>query len=84
MVDQIYLNFSIPGWIIFLISLFLFGVAIAYYLRTLPPLSPGRRNLLIIIRGIVLVILIFLIFQPVLQIIFQRDKKPAIALLFDN
>lgn len=84
MIEQLYLNFSIPAWIIFLICWILVAIAIFFYTRTLPPLSQKRRVVLITARAINFIILLSLIFQPVIHYMIQKTEKPTLALLFDN
>jgi len=84
MIDQLYLNFSVPAWIIFLICWFLIAIAVFFYTRTLPPLSQKRRFVLITTRAINFIILLSLIFQPVIHYMIQKTEKPTVALLFDN
>ena len=84
MIEDLYLNFSIPAWIIFLISWLLIAIAIFFYTRTLPPLSNRRKTILIILRTINFIILLSLIFQPVLNYFLQKRENPTLAFLFDN
>ncbi|MCK5455155.1 MAG: VWA domain-containing protein, partial [Calditrichia bacterium] len=84
MIEDLYLNFSIPAWIIFLISWLFIAIAFFFYTRTLPPLSNRRKTILIILRTINFIVLISLIFQPVLHYILQKRENPTLALLFDN
>jgi hypothetical protein len=84
MIEDLYLNFSIPAWIIFLISWLFIAIAFFFYTRTLPPLSNRRKTILIAVRTMNFIILISLIFQPVLHYILQKREYPTLALLFDN
>jgi len=84
MIDDLYLNFAIPAWIIFLIGWLCIAIAFFFYTRTLPPLSNRRKTILIIVRTINFIILVSLIFQPILHYILKKKEYPAIALLFDN
>ncbi|RQW00268.1 MAG: VWA domain-containing protein, partial [Calditrichaeota bacterium] len=84
MLKQLYLDFSIAGWIFFLLFWLLIAIAVYYYSRTLPPLSRFRRIFLTLLRSLVLIILFFILFQPVIQLIFEKQQKPAVAFLFDG
>ncbi len=84
MLKQLYLDFSIAGWIFFLLFWVLIATAVFYYSRTLPPLSRPRRIFLTTIRALILVILFFIFFQPIVQLVFEKREKPAAAFLFDD
>jgi hypothetical protein len=84
MLDQLLLNFSVAGWIFFLLMWILIAVAVFYYRRTLPPLSRPRRIFLTVVRSLILVMIFFIFFQPVIQLIIKRQEKPAVAILLDN
>ncbi len=84
MVEQLLLNFSIAGWIFFLLLWVLIGIAVFYYSRTLPPLSRPRRIFLTVLRSLSLVMIFFIFFQPVVQLIIKRHETPTVAILLDN
>ncbi len=70
------------------IFLLLTGLAIlaafVFYRFTLPPLSPGRRVALALLRGIALALLILLLFEPLLRNIYHTQTPPCIAVVVDN
>ena len=72
-----------PWWYV-LIALVLAGIAYAVYRYTLPPVGSGRRTLLWLLRGLALVLLALLLFEPVLSYMFSRRERPAVALLVDR
>lgn len=84
MLKQLFLNLSIPGWIFFILFWVLLGVAIWYYRKTLPPLSPYRRFLLTTLRSLSLILFFFILFKPVLQLFLEKREKPTVAILYDN
>jgi hypothetical protein len=84
MIEDLILKLDWPGWLFFLLLIFLASIAFVYYFRTLPPLSKLRRILLTSLRAAGLIIAVFVILSPILQIVFKNDEKPTIAVLFDN
>lgn len=84
MIEDLILKLDWPGWLFFLLLIFLASIAFVYYFRTLPPLSKLRRILLTILRAGGLIIAFFVILSPILQIVFKNNEKPTIAVLFDN
>ncbi len=84
MITDLFLQMSLPDWLFALLALVLAGAAFGYYYRTLPPLSPVRRTVLVVLRGLVLVIVLFLILEPVLRLMRQNREKPVIGVLLDN
>jgi hypothetical protein len=59
-------------------------LAFGVYRYTLPPVSRTRRSLLWALRGVALLLLILLLFEPVLNYIRRSLKPPIIALLVDR
>ncbi|MFZ0390851.1 MAG: vWA domain-containing protein [Calditrichia bacterium] len=84
MIKDLFLNFSISGWIFFLIFWLLIAIAIFYYHKTLPPLSKSRRIFLTVLRSLVLVIAVFILFEPVLNLVYEFRESPVVAVLLDN
>jgi hypothetical protein len=78
------LSFQIP-WYVFLIAA-AFGAAISFfvYRSTVPPVSPSKRYLLIVLRGLSLILLILALCQPVLKLTRRSALPPAVAVLVDN
>ena len=79
-------NFTIVGSYIVFIVLFLLivGTTIFSYRKTIPPISKTKRNLLILLRITSLSILLFLIFNPILNITSSKDILPQISYFVDN
>jgi len=71
------------GWLILLLLLFI-GFSIFIYRWTNPPVNNKLRYGLIILRIFALATLLFIIFEPVLSLTWQRLQKPIIAVLVDN
>lgn len=79
-------NFEIFGSYYLLISLVLFLGIITYisYRRTIPPISNFTRNILITLRFLSLAIILFVIFNPTLNIKTAKDIEPKISYFIDN
>jgi hypothetical protein len=84
MIQDIFLKLSWPNWLFSIAALVLAIAAYFFYFRTLPPLSGFRRIFNLTLRAIVLVILFFLILEPILKLIYQQQEKPVVAVLLDN
>jgi len=63
-------------------------VAVAFsifaYRRTVPPIPSGKKWLLITLRSFSLFLLLSLFLEPILGLVYTRDKPPALAILVDN
>ncbi len=82
------LSFSLSlasGWFL-LILLILAAVAwsIFAYARTVPEITTGRRILLTSLRAIGLSLLVFIVFEPILNLLREETLEPRIALVMDN
>lgn len=84
MIKDLFFDFSYPTWILFALFCVLFLAALFYYHTSLPPLSHSRRILLTILRSAGLIIVCFVLFKPVLNLIFENKEMPAVALVLDN
>ncbi|MEE4312313.1 MAG: hypothetical protein V2J62_10650 [candidate division KSB1 bacterium] len=64
------------------------GVFIAFsimlYRRTNPPVSAALRRTLTLLRTSALIMIAFLLFEPLLTLRLKRDDKPVVAVLVDN
>ena len=58
--------------------------SIYVYRHTNPPIPKRLKAILTIIRGLVLLIILFIIFEPVLNISWKRSEIPSVAVLLDN
>jgi hypothetical protein len=84
MIENLILKLDWPNWLFFILLCFVASIAFFYYYRTLPPLSKPRRIVLTALRGVGLMIVLFLFLSPILQIVFRENEKPVIAVLLDN
>ncbi len=71
------------GWYI-LSAIGVIAFAWLIYRFTLPPVSRLRKSALWILRGLALMLLVFLLFEPVISYFFQKRQPPAVALLVDH
>ena len=78
------LSFQIP-WYVFLVAAALgAGISFFVYRSTVPPVSPSRRYLLIVLRGLALMLLILALCQPVFKFTRRSALPPEVAVLVDN
>lgn len=84
MIQEIFLKLSWPNWLFSIAILVLIAVSYLYYFRTLPPLSGVRRIFSLVLRALALVIILFLILEPILRLLYQQKEKPVVAVLLDN
>lgn len=54
------------------------------YRRTLAPLSPKLRILLWSLRGVALLVLVFMLLQPILGLLLRSGDRPRLVLLVDR
>ncbi|MBU1920683.1 hypothetical protein KKG66_07545 [bacterium] len=72
-----------PWWYI-LLAIAAIAFAFFVYRYTLPPVSGIRRTLLWILRGLALLLILLMVFEPVLSYLFDRTEEPSVALLVDR
>lgn len=70
-------------FVFMLIMIVLIAITIFVYRKTNPPISAYLRRLLIALRVITLAIIIFILFEPLLSISYNRVQKPITAVLVD-
>lgn len=71
------------GWfVLFLLISIIFTFFI--YRWTNPPVSKWLRYLLIVLRTLALIVTLFVLFEPVLRLNWQRSLSPIVAVLADN
>jgi hypothetical protein len=84
MIKDFFIDLLYPPWILFILFWILLFLSIFYYRKSLPPLSPFKLYLFTTLRFIAMVIVCFLLFQPVVNVILERKKLPTLAVLIDN
>ena len=71
-------------FLFFLIAAAFTAFSIMLYRRTNPPVSSALRKILILLRTVALILIAFLLFEPLLTLKLKRDDKPVVAVLVDN
>ncbi|MBD3289745.1 hypothetical protein GF337_13140 [candidate division KSB1 bacterium] len=81
-------NFQLEmvGSIILFIALVAAFIAYTFFMyrRTNPPVSGTLRKFLVFMRGLVFLIIIFILFEPLLSLTWTNVRKPIIAVLTDT
>ena len=79
-------SFGISGSWWLAIALLIAAIAFSYYTyrTTVPPITGGRKTILMTLRSIALALLLFAIFEPVITIISGSEVAPKVAVLLDN
>lgn len=67
-----------------LFFIILIGLSIYVYRRTIPPVPNWFKKLLTALRIVSLLIILFILFEPILSLSWNRTEKPIIAVLVDN
>jgi len=80
----LFLSFQIPWYVFLAAAAAAAAVSFLTYRRTVPPVSSGRRYLLISLRSLALTLLILALCQPVLNIARRSLLRPVVAVLVDN
>jgi len=82
--EDLHLNLS-GNVLIFLLALIaLIGLSVFVYRRTIPPVPNWFKRILITLRVLALIIILFILFEPILSLSWNRTEKPIIAVLLDN
>ncbi len=69
-----------------LLAAIICAAALSYYVyrNTIPPVPGIWRGVLASLRGMVIVLILLLLFEPILSITRKRLEKPVVAVLVDN
>jgi hypothetical protein len=78
------LSFSTSAFVITLFILIAVAISIFFYRRTLPPIPPAKRIVLIALRSLALSLMLMLLFEPLLSLISRSTQQPVLAVLIDN
>ena len=82
--EKFSLTFYGSALLFVLFVIILGGLSCYVYRRTNPPVPKWLKNILTTVRFIVLVIILFILFEPILKLSWQRTEKPIVAILLDN
>jgi len=78
------LNFSVS--IVVFIVLGLIAIAFAFwsYRETVPPSTKLKRNFLATLRSAALIVILFIVFEPIVGLLYREIELPIIAILIDD
>ena len=82
--DKFDLTFHGSMLLFFLFVIILGGLSYYSYRRTNPPVAKWLKTTLTTIRFLVLAIVLFIFFEPVLKLSWFHTEKPTVAVLLDN
>ena len=81
-------NFSLTFYtstlLFFLIFAFLGWLSYFVYRRTNPPAPNWLKTILTVLRFLALTLVLFMLFEPILKVSWQRKEKPIVAVMLDN
>jgi hypothetical protein len=55
-----------------------------FYKDTIPPVTPFKKNLLASLRSVSLILVLFILFEPLLDLTYQKEERPLVAVLVDR
>jgi hypothetical protein len=82
--DSFHIITSTNPFVLILCLVLLIAFAFYIYKYTLPKVSGALRITLIVIRSSILVLILFIIFEPVLSLSYRRDVETKTYLFIDN
>ena len=79
-------NLNIHGslFLLLLIAAAFIALSIYIYRWTIPPVPGWLKRILTALRIASLIIILFILFEPILNISWKRTEKPVVAVLLDN
>lgn len=79
-------DLKLHGQVLLFIFIFiaLIGLSIFVYRRTIPPVPNWFKKILTLLRISSLIIILFILFELILSLSWNRTEKPIIAVLLDN
>jgi hypothetical protein len=84
LLSDLRLTFGSSVWLYALLALVAVALAIVVYRFTLPPVTARRRTVLWVLRGVALVLILLMLFEPVLSFLKSDRQRPTVALLIDE
>lgn len=82
--EQFNLTFYGSALLFFVFMIFLFWFSIYVYRRTNPPVPRWLKNVLTFLRITALLLILFILFEPILKLSWEHTEKPTIAVMLDN
>ncbi len=82
--EKINLSFSFNGVFFFLGLVILAAYAVFMYRYTLPPVSSVKKTILVLLRTFALILLLFIIFEPVVTLIKKIILQPVNLVFVDD
>ena len=82
--EKISLNFSFPSFFFILLFVLLVAYVIYIYRITIPNIPQSKKILLIILRSLALILILFVIFEPVLTLERKEVLEPVNLIFLDN
>jgi hypothetical protein len=82
--EKISLSFSFGGIYFFIGLILLAAYAVYMYRYTLPPVSSAKKTILVLLRTFALILLLFIIFEPVATIVKKIILRPVNLVFIDN
>ena len=82
--ENISLNFAFPSFYFFIALLVLAGYTIYIYRFTIPPVGKFKKNILVTLRTLALLLLLFAFFEPVLSFAKKKILEPVNMVFVDN
>jgi len=83
-ISNIQLHFNLNVAFLILAALIAIAFSTFVYWHTLPPVSTRKRVLLIALRSLAVMLIIFVLFEPIFSLIRKSNEKPILAVLIDN
>ncbi len=79
-------DLSFAGSVVVLIILCAAAVWFSFfsYKETIPPVSPLRKHILAVLRSLSMCTVVFIIFEPILSLSYQKNELAVIAVLADH
>ena len=82
--EKINLSFSFNGIFFFIGVIILAGYAVYMYRYTLPPVSSAKKTILVLLRTFALILLLFIIFEPVVTLVKKIILQPVTLVFVDD
>jgi len=82
--EKINLSFSFNGVFFFIGLILLAAYALYMYRYTLPPVSPAKKTLLVLLRTFALILILFIIFEPVATLAKKIVLQPINLVFADD